>query len=64
MRNSLSTILWAYRNPPYISTINLTHLEAEVLGWADHSRDEEQPLYHPLGLQESSVHQNHKPFSL
>jgi hypothetical protein len=50
-------------NPPYISTTNLPHLEAEVPGWADQTGDEEQPLYHPLGLQKSSVYQNHKSYS-
>jgi hypothetical protein len=62
-RNSLSIILWASRSPPYISTTNLTHLEAEVPGWADQTGDEEQPLYHPLGLHESSIHQKRKPYS-
>ncbi len=46
-----------------IRTTNLTHLEAEVPGWADQTGDKEQPLYHPLGLQESPVYQNHKPYS-
>ncbi len=63
-RNSLSTIPWTSMNSLYIRTTNLTHLEAEMPGWADQTWNEEQPLNHPLGLQKSSVHQNYKSLLL
>jgi hypothetical protein len=40
-----------------------TPFEAEVPGWADQMGYEKQSLYHPLGIQESPVYQNHKPYS-